>query len=99
MQHLLNIQLNPAQLYFQTEATEALGDGGGLAEPPEHTRELGGGDGAGAVGVEEAEGVAQVLLDGGRVARDGGVEGGELVEANEAVAVGVRLSHRPPCHP
>ena len=68
-------------------------DGGGLAEPPEDARELGGGDGAGAVGVEDAEGVAQVLLDGGGVARDGGVEGGELVEADDAVAVDVRLGH------
>lgn len=71
----------------------ALLDGGLLAEAVEDAGELGGGDGAVAVGVEDAEGVAEVLLDGGRVAAGGGVEGGELVEADEAVAVGVRLGH------
>jgi len=71
----------------------ALGDGGGLAEPPEHARELGGGDGAVALGVEDAKGVAQVLLDGGGVTHDSGVEGGELVEADEAGAVDVQLGH------
>jgi hypothetical protein len=71
----------------------ALRDGGGLAEAAEDARELGGGDGAAAVGVEDAEGVAQVLLDGGRVAGHRGVEGRELGQADEAVAVRVRLGH------
>ena len=49
------------------------------------SRDLGGEHGAVAVGVEEAEVVAQVL-DGGRVAFHGGVERRELVQADEAAA-------------
>jgi hypothetical protein len=68
----------------------ALRDGGGLPDPAQHPRELGGGDGAVAVGVEDAERAAEVLLDGvgGR-----GHEGRELGEADVPVAIGVRLLH------
>lgn len=71
----------------------ALLDGSLLAEAVEDAGELGGGDGAVAVGVEDAEGVAEVLLDGGRVAAGGGVEGGELVEADEAIAIAHKKPH------
>jgi len=73
----------------------ALRDGGGLAEAPEDARELGGGDGAVAVGVEDAERVAEVLLDCRRVAGHRRVQRRELVQADEAVAVRVRLGHHP----
>jgi hypothetical protein len=71
----------------------ALGDGGGLPEAAQDARELGGRDEAVAVGVEDHEGVAQVLLHGGGVGGRGLHERGELGQADAAVAVRVRLLH------
>jgi hypothetical protein len=47
----------------------------------EHVCELVGGDCVVVVGVEDPEGMVEVLLDGGGVSRNGGVEHHELVEA------------------
>jgi hypothetical protein len=47
----------------------------------EHVCELVGGDCVVVVGVEDPEGMVEVLLDGGGVSRNGGVEHRELVEA------------------
>jgi hypothetical protein len=71
----------------------ALGDGGGLAEAAQDARELGGRDEAVAVGVEDREGVAQVLLDGVGVAGRRVHERRELGQADVAVAVRVGLLH------
>lgn len=60
----------------------------------EDAHELGGGY-AVAVGVGEAKGVAQVL-DGGRVAHDGGAEHHELVQADEAAAALPRIAQARP---
>uniref|UniRef100_A0A8R7U0M2 Uncharacterized protein n=1 Tax=Triticum urartu TaxID=4572 RepID=A0A8R7U0M2_TRIUA len=61
-----------------------------LAEAVEHARQLRGRDVAAAVRVEHLEGEPQVLLV---VAGRRGVERRELLQADEAVAVRVRLSH------
>ena len=84
--------VGPAVWALDNAAT--LRGGRGLTDGSEDAHELGGGY-AGAVGVGETEGVAQVL-DGCCVARDGGVERRELVQADEAAAAPPRTAQARP---